>query len=1303
MSPNALSRPSRRAVSVRIRIALTAVALIAVTLIAPSAPTARADESPVPSAEAFQACSVAEQRASQRWWYFGARAGLDFGVDGGTPTPVTGGLSASEGTTVVTDPDGALLFYSNAGSIYNRNHVVMAGGSGLTGNDSAIQTVAAFPAVGSMNRYFVVTTNASGLSAGGRLYYSEVDMSLANGLGAVVAGRKNIAFGAATSSSEALAAVPTADGTGFWAITTKYNSTQVLAYRFDGTGLVSQTPVTSTVSSPLTNVFGSIEFDSAYRQAVITSASQIRVLDFDAATGAFAERLVWPRAGGYHVYHAAFSPSGEHVYVSEYRGPAALYRYRVAGAGSSADVIASRQHIATSSADAGQVRPAPDGRMYWATMSATALHVVADPDAATPTYLASGLPLAARTSSRLGLPQMVTGCERRAPALTLTKTSDAATLHEPGDELTYTITATNTGTHDHTDDDPTLVADDLTGTLRQATWAGGLTASVDGVATVSPVFDANTGMLTWRGPLARGETVTITYRVVPTPGSELLIRNIVWNPRDPDDLTPPTCTDLIDGKDRLTGEGCARDVSVVFHPGLDVDLGWARPDGTGTHARVGDVITYTVTVRNPGAGHFAEPASDIAGNPLTLTHDLTDLLDDAGLVGTPSGGATIVDGVLTWTGPLAPGATHEITVTVRVTGDGDGMLTHEACAVGDSRDPATGVLTACDALSLPVDSHWSVAKRALTVDGVPLPDDAVLAPGDQVRFEITATATGRHDFAGVVLHDDLTGLRDRAEVTGDALLTVGDATPVVVGIGPDDRIETAPFTLPAGSSAMLSYAVTVGPDATAGALRNTAFGTGAHAPTTCASAADPCVTQHAVELPPAPTEVAPARPAWNETCEAPPWLDLPVQPGVRYDVHGEIAAGASVTIVATAQAGHVLTVAPGWTVAEDGVTASFTVTFPSCLGGGAGTPDPDGDGGGSGATDPDGSDGGSPEPDGDGGNGSTPPAGGSGGGAPDEGGSGGGTPDEPGTGSGGATLDGGTPGGGVTPGGGSGGIGTEHPGAGGEVPDGSTGDGGAPGDGGSGDIGGERPGAGGDWSAGGSPGGGSPTPDAGTPGSGTPTPDTGGGETDPDGGSPGPESPGAGSDRPDGEDDGSSSPGSGGSGALIPVGSPGSADFGTPVCVAGVVTMPTLRVRLVPGARYEVTGSSQPGGTIVLTAYAEPGYVLDPIAAWTTGNWRVSGDASHATRVHVFPSSAEVCGGKTGTETSSDNLSGTTGTAQPSPMAHAEAALAATGSSITGAAPAAAVTAIVLGLVLVARRRAQVPSPRETPPRAPER
>ncbi|MBO9664654.1 hypothetical protein [Dokdonella sp.] len=416
----------------------------------------------VPTIHPPLACSEQDARATERWWFFGTRAGIDFGVSGTAATAVLnpGNIVTPEGSTVVTDTAGQLQFWSNAKVAYTRNQTPMPNGSGLLGNDSATQTVAAFPAIGHPGRYFIVTTDTDvGSAPNGQLRYSVVDMTLNGGLGDIVAGQKNLPLGAPGTASESLTAVPNADGTGFWVLTATNNAPTLLAYAFDDNGPVGA-PVASALSTSNGRWYGSLYFNKKLNQLVQATSDnpgsgQLRVLTFDGATGQAFERFTW-RPGvtgvpaGSVLYTADFSPAGDYVYATRIFSGGRLYRYRIAGANTAADVLATEEFLgATGSNQGGHVRRGADDRMYIpGNIGGTSLNVVNTPDDASAGYVAGGYPLAAGASTSFGLPQTVTGCPLPTAAdVSIAKTASApAPTGTPNQyAITYVVTASNVG------------------------------------------------------------------------------------------------------------------------------------------------------------------------------------------------------------------------------------------------------------------------------------------------------------------------------------------------------------------------------------------------------------------------------------------------------------------------------------------------------------------------------------------------------------------------------------------------------------------------------------------------------------------------------------------------------------------------------------------------------------------------------------------------------------------------------------------------------------------------------------------
>ena len=142
-------------------------------------------------------------------WYFGSGAGVDFN---GVPNALANGvLYTSEGSASISDAAGNLLFYTYGDTVWNKNHQILANGTGLLGNISTTQSAIIIQKPSSNNIYFLFTL----MPIGGPLGYSIIDMNLNGGLGEVTS--KNIMLDA--SATEKMTAVKHCNNKDIWLIT----------------------------------------------------------------------------------------------------------------------------------------------------------------------------------------------------------------------------------------------------------------------------------------------------------------------------------------------------------------------------------------------------------------------------------------------------------------------------------------------------------------------------------------------------------------------------------------------------------------------------------------------------------------------------------------------------------------------------------------------------------------------------------------------------------------------------------------------------------------------------------------------------------------------------------------------------------------------------------------------------------------------------------------------------------------------------------------------------------------------------
>jgi uncharacterized repeat protein (TIGR01451 family) len=357
------------------------------------------------------------------------------------------------------------------------------------------------------------------------------------------------------------------------------------------------------------------------------------------------------------------------------------------------------------------------------------------------------------------------------PALTIVKTTSSATA-TPGQQVTYTITVTDTGQTPYTG---AVVADNLTGLLDDAAYNHDAAATRGAVSYASPV-------LTWTGNLTPGQAATITYSVT------------VDNPETGDYILTDTVTSAAPGANCGTGSTDPRCASTVTVSQLIID---STADVSTTTP--GGVVHYTTTLTNTGQTPYTG---------ITMSTDGSGLADDA--VG--NGDQTATSGTVSlgttgavWTGDVPVGGTVTLSgsVTVNNPDTGDHILTdiNTSDAPG-SNCPAGSTDSRCR-------TTIDVLTPALTI--VTTANATAAVPGQQVTFSVTVTDTGQTPYSGAVVTDSLAGALGDAAYNGDAAATTGSvsyAAPVLTWTG----------NLAVGASAVITYTMTVHNPDTGGKL-----------------------------------------------------------------------------------------------------------------------------------------------------------------------------------------------------------------------------------------------------------------------------------------------------------------------------------------------------------------------------------------------------------------------------------------------------------------------------------------------------
>ena len=261
-------------------------------------------------------------------WYFGNNAGLDF--NNLPPTAVRGQLHTEEGCSAISTPTGQLILYTDGITIYNRNHVSMPNGTGLSGDPSSSQSGLVVPHPGDATKYYVFSVDDAGGSRG--LRYSLVDMTQNGGLGAVSPGQRDILL--IQNVTEKVTAVANLSQNFVWVVTlgpaprsnnatipvNTYNSpaNTIYAVKVDNSGIVNtvvHTNIGLTISPNNTHGYLKLSSDGSKLAMANFYDNTLYLMDFDNNTGVASNLHQMNIPSGFMPYGVEFSPSSEILYV----------------------------------------------------------------------------------------------------------------------------------------------------------------------------------------------------------------------------------------------------------------------------------------------------------------------------------------------------------------------------------------------------------------------------------------------------------------------------------------------------------------------------------------------------------------------------------------------------------------------------------------------------------------------------------------------------------------------------------------------------------------------------------------------------------------------------------------------------------------------------------------------------------------------------------------------------------------------------------------------------------------------------
>lgn len=267
-------------------------------------------------------------------WALGQGTGLEF--TSGTAAPFQTSIILSEGSAAVSDrTTGDLLFYTNGGSVWNANHVLMPNGIGLMGNSygySALQGTLIVPFVEDSNKYYIFSLPYEGnldfdpnSGKKGSLFYSVVDMTLDNFNGDVDTNHKNIVLDT-SSLSEAMLAIPGCNND-IWLLVHSFDQSppEYKAYHISKNG-VNHIPIISRSLLYVDYVASMTVSPDRKKIAFISWPFGAELSKFDAVSGIVDNslQLISKYDSSYEVsidtdgpMSAAFSPDNSKLYITE--------------------------------------------------------------------------------------------------------------------------------------------------------------------------------------------------------------------------------------------------------------------------------------------------------------------------------------------------------------------------------------------------------------------------------------------------------------------------------------------------------------------------------------------------------------------------------------------------------------------------------------------------------------------------------------------------------------------------------------------------------------------------------------------------------------------------------------------------------------------------------------------------------------------------------------------------------------------------------------------------------------------------
>ncbi len=341
--------------------------------------------------------ATAQSQGIDNLWmmgYGGGGGGFNFDFSSGTRNINMAPRNLNFQTTSLTycNEMGNVLFYSNGVYVANALDDTMMNGSGLSPSYYTTvvgwnglfmpQGALAIPWPNSASKYFLFhNTIDDSIAYSYKQYYSEIDMSLDGGLGAVVSKNNILVFD--TLICGRLTAVKHANGRDWWVVFHGGKSDKYYIYLVDPSGINLFN--IQRIGGILTSWPGQVCFSpNGSRFALYDGRNDLHLLDFDRCSGVFSNHIHIPFNDNADGGGVAFSSNSQVLYVSSMRY---VYQFDMTASNivSSQTTVAVWDTFYSPSPPAATIfylaQLAPDNKIYISSQNGVlSMHVIEYPD-----------------------------------------------------------------------------------------------------------------------------------------------------------------------------------------------------------------------------------------------------------------------------------------------------------------------------------------------------------------------------------------------------------------------------------------------------------------------------------------------------------------------------------------------------------------------------------------------------------------------------------------------------------------------------------------------------------------------------------------------------------------------------------------------------------------------------------------------------------------------------------------------------------------------------------------------------------